>query len=282
MSDFLFVGRYSMYDVDYLSLDASGAPVAADAAPVGSFRRYDNDVQVFSRAFTPLPDVGEYRLSLSSAETSTQGLWYILVTYNVATIPQQYRIDIEIPSSSSSEYMQLAAAPRAIVEQTWGRFEDMFDSAVGGPHLKEYSQSSFGRERLAKLLRIAMNRLNSVAQPHQTFSLEGNDFPYTAFSGLLELALYVEAMKHLVRSYAEQPTAQGVQTVRLDRTDYWQRWQTIIKMEEKDLASALAIFKMSVLGLGRSSVLVAGGLYGEWERPMPAGRPRVRQPVGWL
>ena len=282
MSDFLFVARHSIYALDFTVIDENAVIVNADGPPTASFRNYATDAVLFTRDFAGTLEVGKYRLVLSSVETGAAGLYYVLITYMLDGVPQEYRVDVEIPASMSNVHESLNNDAKIIIEMTWLRFEDMFDSALGGPHLKEYAQANFGRERLAQLLMLAMNRLNTTTQPHQTFSLAANDFPYTSFGGLLELALYVETIKHLIRSYLEQPTAQGVTTARLERGDYYRRWIEMLHLEEDDLKKGLEVFKMSYLGLGRTAVLVSGGIFGEWTRPGPVGRPRYRQISGWI
>jgi hypothetical protein len=280
VSDFVFVGRYTVWPLDFVVYDEDNAIVDADAPPTASFCNYSTGVEVFSRALSATAETGVYRLTLSSAETATHGLYYVVFTYDLGAIAQECRIDIEVSAARESAYMALPDTARLLVERVWNRFEDLFDSAIGGPHLREYAQSSFGRDRVSELLVTALGRLNIVAQPHQTYSLDS--FPYPGFGGLLELATYVEVIKHLIRSYVEQPTPQGVQTVRLDRTGYSRAWSDILASEQKDLKAAMDVFKISSLGLGRAAVLVAGGVYGEWSRPTPPTRPRIRQPTGWM
>lgn len=275
MSQFQFVGRYAIYNLDLTVVDANGLIVDADGLPTASFRNYATNAEIFSRSTVKIA-TGVYRLTLSSAETATPGLYYCLWNYNLSAVAQQYRSDIEIPTATSSQYEALSTEYQAIVEQTWDRFEDLFDSSVGGPHLREYAQSSFGRERLARLLRIAIGRLNTVAQPHQSYSIEGNDFPFAEWGPLLEQALYVETIRHLIRSYVEQPSPEGVNVARLDRRDYLQRWQSVLAAEEQTLSTTLDHFKIASLSLGRSAVMVAGGAYGNYVRLVPPGRPRHR------
>lgn len=280
-ANFAFVGRYSRYDVLLSVLGDDGQLAIPDSVPVASFRDYGNDDEIFSRDTLPTATTGVYLLRLSSAETETPGLYYIRWSYVLDGISQVYRTDIEIPQSQSSAYEALDGSAKGIIEYTWMRVSDLFDSAIGGPHLREYAQSNFGRDRMAQLLHLALNRLNIVAQPHSSFTLDENGFPYEAWGGLLELALWVETIKHLRRSYIEQPTPQGVTTARLDRKDYSSAWAALLRDEQDDLKAALGNFKMSLLGLGRASVLVGGGIYREWQRPLPPTRPRMMPPVGW-
>ena len=64
-----------------------------------------------------------------------------------------------------------------------------------------------------------------MAQPHMTYTLnEPGQFPHEQWGALLEFATYIETIKHLKRSYVEQPDWQGVTVARADRRDYLQRW----------------------------------------------------------
>jgi hypothetical protein len=280
VSEFLFISRRSITVVPFNVYDANGDLVAADAPPTVSLKNYADDTEVFAaRAMSTTATTGVYEDTLSSVETQTPGLFYLEYSYNLSAVPQTWRTDVEIPTHTSSAYEALSDTDKAIVEQTWLRFADMFDSAIGGPHLQEYAQSNFGRERLAQLLQLALNRINTSAQPATTYTLAAGDFPYTNWGGLLEHSLYIEAIRHLIRSYTEQPNPQGLQTVRLDRSNYAQFWRAILSDELPAFESALDNFKIASLNLGRAATLVAGGIYGEYQRPVPVTRPRHQLPV---
>lgn len=277
MASFRFISRYSISNLDFVVIDSAGDPVNADAAPNASFRAYASGTSVWSRATTLIQSPGVYRLTISSSESANPGLFYVQWDYNISAVPQQYRTDIEIPSSSSPLYNTLSDGYQAVVDYAWQRFEDLFDSAVGGPHLLMYAQSNFGRERVAQLMRTALNNLNSAAQPHSTYSIEtgGQEFPLNEWGGILEQGTTVEIIKHLMRSYVEQPEAQGVTPARLDRRDYLSRWREILDVETEEYKRQLAVFKMAQMNLGRGAILVAGGIYGNIPAyTNPARRPR--------
>lgn len=277
MANFRFISRYSISNLDFVVIDSSGVAINADAAPVASFKTYASGTSVWSRATTLIQSPGVYRLTVSSTESANPGLFYVQWDYTIATVAQQYRTDIEIPSSSSPLYSTLSDGYQAVVDYAWQRFEDLFDSSVGGPHLLMYAQSNFGRERVAQLMRTALNNLNSAAQPHSTFSVEdgGQEFPHAEWGGILEQGTTVEIIKHLMRSYVEQPEAVGVTPARLDRRDYLSRWREILDVETEEYKRQLAVFKMAQMNLGRGSILVSGGIYGRIPASSnPAQRPR--------
>lgn len=265
MSDLTERTYVSQFDVPVLGIVVHSAGVVADADGfnvLAVFTRADGSA-VFSRPANRL-DVGKYGVTLSSAETATPGLYTLTFTYTVNGAADLYGMPVEIGTSSPS-YDALSPQSRAVVEQVWVRFSDLFDSTLGGPHLQEYAQTHFGRGRVAQLLRQGMGRLNAIAQPHGSFTVEANDFPFAKWSPLLEQATYVEVVKHLVRSYVEQPeVVLGTSVSRLDRRDYMSRWQIILDMESQDLKEMISGFKMDYMGLGNVSVLVSGGAYGNF------------------
>jgi hypothetical protein len=219
---------------------------------------------VFSRSAVHL-GTGTYQTTLTGADSATAGYYYLVWSYQIAGIPHTYQTYIEI-GQSGTDYDFLDDDLKAVIDQTWNRFADLFDSPSGGPVLQTYFESHYNRNRMAQLLRLALNRINTVTQPYQTFSLvDPGKFPTAKFSAILEMGLYIETLKHLIRSYVEQPIVDGGgQYARLERRDYMDRWITVLQMEETDYQKTLGVFKMQFMGLGDSRVLVSGGLYGNW------------------
>jgi hypothetical protein len=277
--DFLFVARNSISNADLTVVDGSGAVVDADGLAVSAqLITYATSASVLSRPATRVA-LGVYRITLSSIETGTPGLYVLTYVYTLGGIPQTYSVDIEVATSTSPLYESLSDGLKHVVESVWNRFSDLFDSAIGGPHLQMYAQSNFGRERVAELMQIGVERLNSIAQPHQSYSLFGaTEFPYSQWGGLLASATYIEVIKHLMRSYVEQPDAVNITSSRLDRREYLNRWNIILQNEQGDLKSQLDVFKLAAMNLGQASILVAGGIYGNYTRNTPVTRPQHRPP----
>jgi hypothetical protein len=279
-TDRAYVSRYGAAEFG-LRVMRAGVPGDADGPVTVTLRRDDSaGAEVFSRA-AEHPSVGEYTVRLTSKETATPGPYVLIWQYDVASSQEEWRVWLEV-GKAAPEYDRLTDDMKGLIETTWTRFSDLFDFATEGPHLQTYVQSNFGRNRLAQLLRIAVGRLNTVAQPFQTYTIDGDggaSFPLAKWGSLLESALYVECLRHLVRSYVEQPEVQsGSGVSRLDRRDYKDRWEDVLGVEEPTLKQQLEHFKIANMGLGRARVLVSGGVYGRWgPTRMPlshAARPR--------
>ena len=241
-------------------------------------------VPVFTSRAATRADVGAYEIQLTSEETEVVGPFTLTWTYALSGTTESSEIAVQV-GQFSPEYAALSDDMKGIVEQGWNRFEDLFDSPLGGPNLQVYAQSHFNRGRIAQLLRFAVGRLNTAAQPYQTYTLDGDGgaaFPIAAWGALLEQALYVEILKHLRRSYVEQPLLQGGEVTRHDRRDYMDRWSQVLQDEQTQLKEQLDVFKIRAMGLGRPAVLVSGGAYGRAPSGVrymgTRGRPRFYRP----
>lgn len=266
-----YVSRFSQPTFG-LTIYKTGALADPDAAPEASYVPDGTNTPTWTRTATR-DSVGSYSVLLSSLETAAPGVGDITWTYDVDGIAQMYQVDIEVGPSAPA-YDALPPAWQDAIEVVWIKFADLFDSAWGGPNLQVYVQTHFGRNRIAQLLPAALQRLNSASIPHQTFPLGGTDFPFGEWGGLLAQSLYIETVKHLIRSYVEQPEAVlGTSVSRLDRRDYMDRWRTVLDLETAEFERDLGRYRKAFMGLGNVSVLVAGGAYGNYGPFLDAAGP---------
>ena len=284
MSAITQIGRYSITPMEMTTWDASGQPVEPDINPMVSMRTYQSGVEVVSRPSERGPTLGQWEWTISSVESSTPGLFYLLWTWHLDTVDQVFRQDIEVSTSTSVAYPTLPSGSQAIVDQIWVRLADLFDSRLGGPHLQEYYQTNFGRERIAQLMPFALSRITSRVQQELGYDLTTEDgYPYADWSGILTQSLWIETLKHLARSYIEQPIAQGVPVARLDRTNYSRAWQELIALETGEFNDMLDIFQMAAMNIGAMATIVSGGVFGKmapWYNPA-RGRFYVQPPRFW-
>jgi hypothetical protein len=285
MSTFTPIGRYSITKMSMMTWDSNGVAVEPDINPTVSMRTYSSGVEIISRMSVPGPVLGQWEHTISSVESATPGLFYLLWSWHLNTVAQVFRQDIEVSTSSFVAYPTLAPGAQTIVDAVWLKLADLFDSRFGGPHLQEYYQSSFGPERVAQLMVFALGRITSRVQETLNYNLTAADgYPYNEWSGILAQSLWIETLKHLARSYIEQPIAQGVPVSRLDRTNYARAWQELVEAEMREFDEMLDVFQMSMLGLGSLALIVSGGVYGKMSPPlnMPArGRHPVMPPRFW-
>lgn len=267
------VNQYEIDMVPGVVIHIDGVPSAPDGDVMVTMTSLDDLTVIFVPRIAVNPAIGVYETQLQSAESAQIGIWKLTWTYDVSAVPQTFVSIVEV-IGSSPEYQALSEEMQGLVEKTWIRFSDLFDSPFGGPHLQVYFQASFGRNRMAQLLDIALGTLNTSAQPTTTYNL--TNFPLNNWGPFLEKSLYIEGIKHLIRSYTEQPQSVQVTVARLDRRDYMDRWRSIYDMEKAEFDDQMEVFKIAHMGLGRPHVLVSGGVYGSYgpTRFTTPARPR--------
>ncbi|QGJ94894.1 hypothetical protein SEA_REDWATTLEHOG_34 [Gordonia phage RedWattleHog] len=207
-------------------------------------------------------DPGVYTVTLTPEHTAERGnltaVWTFSVDGSQATYVDYLQIIEQMPT-----YDALRPEEQDIVQRVSWMFADLFDSTNGGPNLMEQFQSHFGFERIAQLMHLAMNRINTYGVPMTNFGLgEGSTKLPEGFDGFLMMGTYLEVLRHLIRSYTEQPNLVAMTVTYTDRRDYAQRWRSILDEEKQDYLDALKLAKRKLLGLGGGSLLVAGGIYG--------------------
>lgn len=271
-----YISQYAI-ETFGLSIRSSGVAADADGDVLITLTAEIDHVDVFTDVVCDHPALGDYETTLSSADTQTPGYYTVTFTYDLSAVPQTYVAYIQVGEAAPA-YDPLQPDMKLIVESVNMRFQDLFDSQDGGANLETYYQAHFNRNRIAQLLVIAMGRLNTMAQPYQTYTLEdgGLAFPTAQWGSMLETALYIETLRHLIRSYVEQPLFSGANITRLDRRDYLQRWQSVMDDEERMFKAQLDTFKIAHMGFGRPRVLVSGGVYGRYGPTRVAGSVAAR------
>lgn len=276
--DRAYVSQYGTPVLGVL-IHVAGVPADPDGAAVAAtlVSEASGDA-VFTRAATH-DGTGAFSATCTSAETAAPGNYTLVFSYAISGGAQSYAVYLTVGDANPA-YDFLPEPMKEIVESVWHRFLDLFDSPDGGPNMATYIQSRWSRGRVAQLLRIACGKLNTIAQPYQTYTIDGiggSEFPLAQWGPLLENAAYVEVLRHLCRTYVEQvDLTTGAQITRLDRRDYLDRWMQILQMELPALKGELDVFKIANMGLGRPRVLVSGGVFGRYSPTRVAGSAAAR------
>jgi hypothetical protein len=224
------------------------------------------------------PSQGTYQADPAATQALAPGYYRFdwSFTLNGAPIITSQYIQIGPPSPA---YDALQPAFVNAVEQVWIKFADIYDSGYGGPYLTVWYNQHFSRGRVAQLMEQACWHLNNVAQPATTFSVTGVApmgggaplFPINQYAGLLNTATTIEVIKHLMRSYTEEPVVVGNVSVRLDRRDYLQRWGSMLSGEQDQYNKELGTYKTQMMFNGSPRVLIQGGTFGSYGVPRYVG-----------
>jgi hypothetical protein len=82
---------------------------------------------------------------------------------------------------------------------------------------------------------------------------------------IVVLGTLIQVIRHLMRSYVEQPAPMGSEVAYEDRRDYLQRWQMILQDLQEEWWRMLLLWKRQYYHFGHSALSVhskAGRLYG--------------------
>ena len=148
-----------------------------------------------------------------------------------------------------------------IANDAWEKFEDCFDGEEEGPWLRDMTLNVFNKRKMENFIDDALMDINLQ---HPPTSLQLNTFVGTEPSvhllegaPLLTQSLVVQLIKHLMRSYVEQPNPTSSMISWHDRRDYLQRWKLVLEQEEKQYERMRALWKRQFLGLGSVATLVS-------------------------
>lgn len=256
-----------VFDQDSNPIPASGItsvsftiqdPTGAKTTTAGSIQ---SDGAGFLRFLTAAQPLGEYiamaKFTLVSGEIRSTRLDFTVVDPFATVVPSRNEV---------------------IATHVWNLLEDCFDSELGGPWLRDMTLSYFDRAKIEQFIPYALLEVNN-APP--TTELLVNDFVRIIYDvdgvtpidaeaedsiPVIALGTLIQVIRHLMRSYVEQPAPMGSEVAYEDRRDYLQRWQLILQDLEAEWTRMLALWKRQFYNFGKSALLVhskAGRLYGQ-------------------
>jgi hypothetical protein len=141
------------------------------------------------------------------------------------------------------------------IDLAWIKLEDCFDSEIGGPWLRDMTMARFDKSKMKRLIPDVLLEINTY-QP-QTSYTEAT-YPYLVDDGLALFAqgLLAGSIRHLMRSYTEQPEFQNSPAGWLSRNHYSQAWKNIYDIENERWIKWLAMSKIRIYNLGSPRLLV--------------------------
>jgi hypothetical protein len=166
---------------------------------------------------------------------------------------------------------------REIGQEVWMRLEDCFDSEEGGPWLRDMTLAYFEPSKVERFIAEGLLLINQYP-PTTNLDLGFFTEPTINTDPLLPPETYqadpdrhiivqatlIAVIKHLMRSYVEQPNLVSGNAVWQDRRDYLQRWQSVLTAEQADFKFIVTLWKRQFLDLGKGALLThskAGRLY---------------------
>ena len=137
----------------------------------------------------------------------------------------------------NGSYDLLPDKAKELIRSVKQQFADLFDNDEFGPFIEEFT--AFSDDRWAMLLDLAVGDV-AVGMTYQGATWTDSNYPYSAPAArrALQLALTIEMVRHLVRSYTEIPDTGRVGAPDLVRRDYMSRWQSVLADYQQQLKDA--------------------------------------------
>lgn len=162
-----------------------------------------------------------------------------------------------IPSEGYNySYEALPEEARSIVATVWERLADSMDNDERGVWLNEVS--GFNKDRMAMLYTLAVSRVNSRLTSINNYTVENIPYTWVSARAALTAALFFEAIKHLMVNYMEIPDVSSVGGAYANRTDYSQKWGSLLNLIDAEFTEHMGAFNRQVLFGGGDTL--SGGM----------------------
>lgn len=191
-------------------------------------------------------------------DTDQEGQYVAVAAFTTVAGVRSARTDFEV----IDPFAEITPSPSWIVaDDAWSKFEDCFDAEDEGPWLRDMTLNCFNKIKMEKFIDDALMDINLQHPPTSliidNFVTPGDPPVITADLPLLSQGLLIQLIRHLIRSYVEQPNPVGASIAWHDRRDYLQRWQSVLQIEQTQYMRMLALYKRRFLGLGQTVSLVS-------------------------
>lgn len=231
-------------------------PDGTDATNPGTIQ---SDGTCFYR-YTDTTDIGLHKWTAQAT----------LITGEIRTYRDEFYVEDPLADPPSTWNQEVA-------DEVWMRLEDCFDSENGGPYLRDASLAYFEPDKFQRFIAEGLMLIN-VTPPTTVLDLsyfttpipltDPNVPPGTTQPDpdriIIVQATLLSIIRHLMRSYVEQPDNVGANIVWQNRRDYLQRWQSIYQMELDAFNKMVLLWKRSFYNFGQGALSVhskAGRLY---------------------
>ncbi len=194
-------------------------------------------------------------------DTDQEGQYVAIAAFTTVAGVRSARTDFEV----IDPFAEITPSASWIVaNDAWSKFEDCFDAEDEGPWLRDMTLNCFNKAKMEQFIDDALMDINLQHPPTglilDNFASVSDDpepIVTTTDLPLLTQALLIQLIRHLIRSYVEQPNPVGASIAWHDRRDYLQRWQSVLQIEQTQYMRMLALYKRRFLGLGQTRGLVS-------------------------
>ena len=212
---------------------------------------------------------GEGKVTIPGTDNPTPGQYHAVCTFSYGDTTPFNQKTRSIPTDYDvvDPFERTGSAPSdPYIDLAWARFEDLFDSEQGGPWLRDQTLGRFDKTRMRQFVTDVLFDINNT-MPASDFDETG--FPYTTHDGsaVFTQGIVVHSIRHLIRSYTEQPDTMNSPVAYLDRKRYLDAWSAVYNIELQRYNLMLEVWKRRYFAGGNKLILGSKqgrGFYGPW------------------
>jgi hypothetical protein len=116
------------------------------------------------------------------------------------------------------------------VDMAWLKLEDCFDSELGGPWLRDQTLAVFDKTKIRAFIPEVIMNVNET-MPFSDYTEASYPWSQGSYGPLAAQGLLVASIRHLMRSYTEQPDVVSSPVAFMDRKRYQQAWKAVYDVE---------------------------------------------------
>lgn len=141
------------------------------------------------------------------------------------------------------------------VDAAWLKLEDCFDSEFGGPWLRDQTFRVFDKTKMRSLAPETLLMINET-MPYTDHTLDNYPYEEGSANALFAQGLLVSTIRHLMRSYTEQPEPVSSPVAYMSRLKYQQAWKAIYDIEVALFDKWLYLWKLRSYNITTGAVLI--------------------------
>jgi len=203
-------------------------------------------------------DDGEVSVLVPTTINDTAGQYHAiaLIVFGPDEDPSVWETRSVIVDYDVADPFEVSGASKVdpAVDQAWDRLSDCFDSEDGGPWLRDMTLARFDKTRVRQFTSDVFFDINGQ-MPQTTYTADTFDYNKWDGQAVVAQGLLVHSIRHLMRSYVEQPDMLNSPVGYADRKRYLDAWTSMYTIENDRYNRMLELYKRRLFDQGTRSLV---------------------------
>ena len=197
---------------------------------------------------------GQYVVPAATNDTEGEYRAYATFNYDEGTLSSLVK-SVPVFYDVIDAFERAGASPAdPAVDLCWLKLEDCFDSEFGGPWLRDMTMRVFDKTKVRQFSPDVLMQINQQ-MPYSDYTETG--FPWTGDgTAIFGQGLLVATIRHLMRSYTEQPDVVSSPVAFMDRKRYLDAWKSVYDVENPLWERWLGRWKLRSYDITHASMLL--------------------------